>query len=77
MTLEALRQEVCKANMALPDHGLVTWTSGNVSGRDPESGLVVIKPSGLMFEDLTPGNMVIVDIEGKVRTAIRLVVEPR
>jgi L-ribulose-5-phosphate 4-epimerase len=64
--LEALRQEVCRANMALPTHGLVTWTSGNVSGRDPESGLVVIKPSGLLFEELTPANMVIVDINGKV-----------
>ncbi len=66
MMLEALRQEVCRANMALPTHGLVTWTSGNVSGRDPESGLVVIKPSGLLFEELTPANMVIVDINGKV-----------
>ncbi len=66
MMLEALRQEVCRANMALPTHGLVTWTSGNVSGRDPESGLVVIKPSGLLFEELTPANMVIVDISGKV-----------
>ena len=66
MMLEALRQEVCQANMALPEHGLVTWTSGNVSGRDPESGLVVIKPSGLLFPDLTPESMVIVDIEGTV-----------
>jgi L-ribulose-5-phosphate 4-epimerase len=66
MMLEALRQEVCRANMALPEHGLVTWTSGNVSGRDSESGLVVIKPSGLLFPDLTPENMVIVDIDGKV-----------
>ena len=66
MMLEALRQEVYRANMALPEHGLVTWTSGNVSGRDSESGLVVIKPSGLLFPDLTPENMVIVDIDGKV-----------
>ena len=66
MMLEALRQEVCRANMALPIHGLVTWTSGNVSGRDPDTGLVVIKPSGLLFEELTPANMVIVDINGKV-----------
>lgn len=66
MMLETLRQEVCRANMALPTHGLVTWTSGNVSGRDPETGLVVIKPSGLLFEELTPANMVIVDINGKV-----------
>ena len=66
MMLEALREEVCQANMALPEHGLVTWTSGNVSGRDPESGLVVIKPSGLLFPDLTPESMVVVDIEGTV-----------
>lgn len=66
MMLETLREEVWRANMALPANGLVTWTSGNVSGRDPESGLVVIKPSGVLFEDLTPENMVIVDLDGKV-----------
>jgi L-ribulose-5-phosphate 4-epimerase len=66
MMLQALREEVCRANKALPVHGLVTWTSGNVSGRDPESGLVVIKPSGVMFEDLTPHNMVVVDLDGTV-----------
>ncbi|MEM8533202.1 MAG: L-ribulose-5-phosphate 4-epimerase [Chloroflexota bacterium] len=66
MRLEALRQEVWQANMALPANGLVTWTSGNVSGRDAETGLVVIKPSGIKFEDLTPENMVIVDPEGAI-----------
>ncbi len=66
MLLPELRAEVCKANMALPAHGLVTWTSGNVSGRDPESGLVVIKPSGKLFEELTPENMVVVDLDGNV-----------
>jgi L-ribulose-5-phosphate 4-epimerase len=66
MMLEELRKEVWRANMALPENGLVTWTSGNVSGRDPESGLVVIKPSGVLFEDLTPENMAIVDADGKV-----------
>ncbi|MCP4168215.1 MAG: L-ribulose-5-phosphate 4-epimerase [Chloroflexi bacterium] len=64
--LTSLREEVCHANMQLPRYGLVTWTSGNVSGRDPESGLVVIKPSGLMFEDLTPENMVVADLHGNV-----------
>ena len=63
MLLPALRTQVCRANQALPEHGLVTWTSGNVSGRDPETGLVVIKPSGKMFDELTPENMVIVDLE--------------
>lgn len=66
MMLEALRKEVWRANMALPENGLVTWTSGNVSGRDPETSLVVIKPSGIKFPDLSPENMVIVDPEGKV-----------
>jgi L-ribulose-5-phosphate 4-epimerase len=61
MMLEALRHEVCKANVDLPKYNLVTWTSGNVSGRDPETGLIVIKPSGVMFDDLTPENMVVVD----------------
>ena len=61
MRLRTLREEVCRANRALLDEGLVTWTSGNVSGRDPETGLIVIKPSGLKFPELTPENMVIVD----------------
>jgi L-ribulose-5-phosphate 4-epimerase len=61
-----LRAQVCKLNQDLPRYGLVTWTSGNVSGRDPESGLIVIKPSGVPFEDLTPQNMVVIDIEGNV-----------
>ncbi|MCX6030673.1 MAG: L-ribulose-5-phosphate 4-epimerase [Chloroflexi bacterium] len=66
MLLPKLREEVYRANMALPANNLVTWTSGNVSGRDPETGLVVIKPSGVLFPDLTPGNMAIVDLEGNV-----------
>ena len=66
MMLTSLREEVCRSNMDLLKYGLVTWTSGNVSGRDPETGLVVIKPSGLMFEDLTPENMVVVDLDGNV-----------
>lgn len=61
MILEALRKEVCEANKALLSEGLVTWTSGNVSGRDPETGYIVIKPSGVMFPDLTLENMVVVD----------------
>ena len=64
--LEALRGEICKLNQDLPRYRLVTWTSGNVSGRDPESGLVVIKPSGVAFDELTPENQVIVDLEGNV-----------
>jgi len=65
MLLEQLRHEVYRANMALPANGLVSWTSGNVSGRDPGSDLVVIKPSGVLFDELSPENMVVVDLQGK------------
>jgi L-ribulose-5-phosphate 4-epimerase len=66
MRLESLRREVCAMNLELPRQGLVTWTSGNVSGRDAESGYVVIKPSGVRYDDLAPENMVVVDLDGKV-----------
>jgi L-ribulose-5-phosphate 4-epimerase len=66
MLLEELREIVCKCNLELPKNDLVRMTSGNVSGRDPETRLVVIKPSGLAFEELTPANMVVVDQEGRV-----------
>ncbi len=64
--LESLRAEVHRLHLELPQNNLVTWTSGNVSGRDPASGLVVIKPSGIRYEALTPENMVVVDLDGKV-----------
>jgi len=66
MRLESLRREVCAMNLELPRQGLVTWTSGNVSGRDAESGYVVIKPSGVRYDDLAPENMVVVDLDGNV-----------
>ena len=66
MLLEKLREEVCRLHAELPRHNLVAWTSGNISGRDPESDLVVIKPSGIRYEDLTPENMVVVDLYGRV-----------
>lgn len=66
MLLEQLREIVWKCNLELPKNGLVKMTSGNVSGRDPETGLVVIKPSGYSFEDLTPAHMVVVDLDGRV-----------
>jgi L-ribulose-5-phosphate 4-epimerase len=66
MLLEQLREIVWKCNLELPKNGLVKMTSGNVSGRDPESGLVVIKPSGVSFEALTPADMVVVDVDGRV-----------
>ena len=62
--LEKLREEVYKANMDLPKYGLVTFTWGNVSGIDRESGLFVIKPSGVEYDDLSPENMVVVDLNG-------------
>ena len=64
--LEKLREEVCRLHLELPKNNLVTWTSGNISGRDPETGLVVIKPSGIMYEDLAPENLVIVNLKGKI-----------
>lgn len=66
MMLEQLREQVCAMNLELPANRLVAWTSGNVSGRDPETNLVVIKPSGVKFQDLTPDKLVVVDIHGKV-----------
>ena len=65
LLLEQLRRKVCDGNLMLPRAGLVTWTSGNVSGRDPESGHVVIKPSGVRYESLTPEDLVIVDLDGR------------
>ena len=64
--LESLKQAVYEANMELPRKGLVTYTWGNVSGIDRESGLVVIKPSGVNYEDLTPDKLVVLDLEGNV-----------
>jgi L-ribulose-5-phosphate 4-epimerase len=66
MRLAALREEVCALHGELPDNHLVAWTSGNVSARDPDTGLVVIKPSGVKFRDLRPDNMVVVDVDGAV-----------
>jgi L-ribulose-5-phosphate 4-epimerase len=66
MELRSLREQVCAANLSLPRPGLVTWTSGNVSARDPETDLVVIKPSGPPYEGMTPGDMVVVSLDGQV-----------
>jgi len=64
--LDDLKQLVCEMNLMLPKAGLVTWTSGNVSGRDLTSGLIAIKPSGVYYEHLTPDDIVIVDLQGNV-----------
>ena len=61
--LEALKEEVCRANLMLPEHGLVTFTWGNVSGVDRESGMMVIKPSGVEYDGMRPEDMVVVSLE--------------
>lgn len=66
MLLPELRKQVSDLHQELPKHDLIVWTMGNVSARDPETGLVVIKPSGIKYPDLTPENMVVVDADGKV-----------
>ncbi len=64
--LEKLKNEVFRTNLDLVKKGLVIHTWGNVSGRDKESGLIVIKPSGVSYESMKPDDMVVIDIEGKV-----------
>ncbi len=64
--LEQLREVVWKCNLELPKNGLVKMTSGNVSGRDPATNLVVIKPSGYSYDEMTPAHMVVVNLEGDV-----------
>lgn len=64
--LEALREELWQLHLELPKNGLVKWTGGNVSARDPDTNLVVIKPSGVRYEQLRPEDMVVVDLDGNV-----------
>lgn len=64
--LEKLKKEVYEANMALVKYNLITFTWGNVSGIDKESGLVVIKPSGVEYDELTPDMLPVVDLNGKI-----------
>lgn len=64
--LEEMRQRVCDANKSLPDHGLVKFTWGNVSEICRELGRIVIKPSGVDYELLTPENMVVTDLDGNI-----------
>lgn len=65
-SITALRELVCALNQDLPRHGLVVWTAGNVSARVPGHEFMVIKPSGLAFDELTPDNMVVTDLHGVV-----------
>ena len=66
MLLNTLRKEVLEANLELVRRGLVVYTFGNASGIDRKEGLVVIKPSGVPYDELTPEHMVISDLDGKV-----------
>jgi L-ribulose-5-phosphate 4-epimerase len=65
-TVDRLRREVCDLHGELVRYGLVVWTAGNVSARVPDSGLMVIKPSGVSYDELTPENMVVCDLDGAV-----------
>lgn len=64
--LEELKQRVLKANLMLPQYGLVTFTWGNVSGIDRQKGLIVIKPSGVDYKQMKVSDMVVVDMDGNV-----------
>ena len=70
--LDHLKEQVFQANLMLPKHGLVTFTWGNVSGIDREQGLMVIKPSGVAYEDMRAEDMVIVDVETGKSVAAKL-----
>ena len=65
--LEQLKEQLWKLHLELPKNGLVTWTGGNVSARDPATGLVAIKPSGVMYEDLRPEDHVVLNLEGDIK----------
>ncbi|OZF38580.1 L-ribulose-5-phosphate 4-epimerase [Rhodococcus sp. 14-2496-1d] len=64
--IEQIRRDVCTLHAELVRYGLVVWTAGNVSARVPGRDLMVIKPSGVSYDDLTPGNMVVCDLYGNV-----------
>ena len=66
MMLEELREQVWKGNLALPANGLVAWTGGNLSAITADRELIVIKPSGMLYTDMTPADMVVVDSTGRV-----------
>ncbi len=65
-TISSLRAEVCALHEQLTRYQLVVWTAGNVSARVPGQDLLVIKPSGVSYDDLTPANMVVCDLRGRV-----------
>jgi L-ribulose-5-phosphate 4-epimerase len=64
--LEQLKEQLWKLHLELPKNGLVKWTGGNVSARDPDTNLVAIKPSGVLYEDLRPEDHVVLDLDGNI-----------
>jgi L-ribulose-5-phosphate 4-epimerase len=64
--LEELKEEIYRLHLELPKNNLVTWTGGNISARDENTGYVVIKPSGVKYEDMKPEHIVVVNLEGKI-----------
>ncbi len=64
--LEKLKEELVDLHLELPKNNLVVWTGGNVSARDPETGLIVIKASGIRYEEMRPQHMVVIDLDGKL-----------
>ena len=64
--LKKLKEELVQLHLELPRNNLVAWTGGNVSARDTETGLVVIKASGIRYEEMRPEHMVVVDLDGKI-----------
>lgn len=64
--LEKLKEELVELHLELPRNNLVVWTGGNVSARDPETGLVAIKASGIRYEEMRPQHMVVMDVDGKI-----------
>ena len=64
--LDKLKEKLVELHLELPKYNLVVWTGGNVSARDPETGLVAIKASGIRYEEMRPEHMVVVDLNGKV-----------
>jgi L-ribulose-5-phosphate 4-epimerase len=65
LVLQELKERVHRLHLELPKYRLVAWTGGNVSARDPDSGLVVIKPSGVLYEELRPGHHVVLTLDGE------------
>src|SRR4030067_1487062 len=66
LMLDQLREEVYESLLELPKNQLVTMHSGTVSGRDPETNLVVIKPTGFRYDKLTPADLIVIDLDGNV-----------